>query len=299
MTVDIARRVRGLTWFALLGGFSLVALYVVFVRTPIGQRWDDRALLGGEVIGLAQRRFLTLLLHEIRISTIALAIILLLVIGLLRRRLGTALLAVAAFGSSIVAAEILKLTLPRNDLTPELNAYVDNGNIDTYPSGHATIAMGFALALIMVSSPRARLPVAAFAMAWASGVSVAALAAGWHRPSDLAGGMALAVLFVAAAAALATRHLGRIEAPVPTMRWLAPIGGGVFVLVMAACLLWISRGDTANVDIGGAIPAFVAAEIAIALLGIAIVGLFSYALRGVSFDQAKDPARRAAQPIAS
>lgn len=285
VTDGLSGRVRGLAWCAAVGAVGLVALYLVFVRTPIGQRWDDRALLGGQVIGLDQRRFLTSVLHEIRVSTIILAIVLLIVIGLLRRRLAAALMATAAFGASIVSAEVLKRILPRNDLAPELNSYVDNGNIDTYPSGHATIAMGFALAVLIVSSPRARLPVSAFGMVWAASVSVAALAAGWHRPSDLAGGMALALAFVATAAAFATRRYGHLSAAAPSTRWAVPIGAGAFILVTAASLLWIARGDSANVTVGGALPAFIIAEIVLALLAIVVVGLFAHLLRGLSFDR--------------
>ena len=296
MTGTLAPRARAYAWLSVLAGLVLVGCYAVLVRTPIGQRWDDRSLLGGQIASLSARQQLTSYLHEIRISTIVLAIVVLLVIGLLRRRLATALIAVLAVGGAVISAEILKRVLPRRDLAPELNSYIDNGNIETYPSGHATIAMSFALAVLVVSSPRARSYVVPFAMLWAVGVPMAALAAGWHRPSDLIGGMALAMLFLAAATAIITYRYAQIHNTPLTVRWLFVSGLMALVIAMAALLLWFTRGDTASVQVGGAIPAFVFGEIAIAITALAAVGLFAFLLRDLSFDQhtgSPDPRRRA------
>ena len=282
---DIRPRLHGLIALTISGGIGLVGLYIVFVRLPIGQRWDDRALLGGLLASDEARRVLTSALHGIRISTLILMVALLIVIGLIRHRIATAILVAMAFGASIASAEVLKFVLPRRDLAPELNAYVDNGNIDTYPSGHATIAMAFALALIVVSSPRYRTAVAAFGMVWAATVPMMALAAGWHRPSDVLGGMALALMWLGGATALSVSRFGSVGRAPDSSRLTAWIGVGALVMCAVGLGAWISLGTASNVPVGGGFAAFVIAEIAIALAAVATVGGFAYLVRGVTFDR--------------
>lgn len=284
---DVAARVRGLAVLSVSAGIAVIGLYVVFVRLPIGQRWDDRALLGGLLASEEARKALTAALHGIRISTLILMVAVILVIGLARRRLLVALVATAAFAGAIVSAEVLKRVLPRRDLAPELNAYVDKGNIDTFPSGHSTIAMGFALALILVTSPRYRAPVAFFAMVWAAAVPMATLAAGWHRPSDVLGGMALALAFVSGAAAVLTHLDGRVGPTPSSMRSLPVTGVAVIAVCVAVLLLWIGTGDPSAIPIGGGFAAFTLAEVAIALVAVVSLGVYARSLRGLSFDRAQ------------
>ena len=99
---DVAARVRGLAVLSVSAGIAVIGLYVVFVRLPIGQRWDDRALLGGLRASEEARKALTAALHGIRISTLILMVAVILVIGLARRRLLVALVATAAFAGAIV-----------------------------------------------------------------------------------------------------------------------------------------------------------------------------------------------------
>lgn len=273
----IAGRGRALSTLAAAGGAGVVGLYLVFVRTPIGQRWDDRALLGGQLASLDSRQALTAALHGVRISTIVLMIVLLLVIGLVRKRLVTAVTMAAAFGFSILSAEVLKQVLPRRDLAPELNAYVDNGNIDTYPSGHSTIAMAFALGLLVVASPRYRSAVATFGMLWAAAIPMAALAAGWHRPSDVLGGMALALMWLAAAGAIVVMRYPDSASSV-SPRHLAAIAGVILAGCTGALGLWIWWGDPSQVPVGGGFIAFTVAALGIALTAVAIVGMYAAAL---------------------
>ena len=212
MNASLESRTRAFAWLACASALAALCLYVVFIRTPHGQRWDDRAYLGSLLASLEARQRVTSILHEISISTLVFMVILLLVIGLLRKRLATGILTAIAFGGAVLSAEVLKRVLHRPDLASDMNSLVNETNIDTYPSGHATIAISFALGLLIVSSLRARLAVAALGMLWAAWISMAALVAGWHRPSDIAGGIALGTCWMAGAAALATRRRGRLGA---------------------------------------------------------------------------------------
>lgn len=259
------------------GAIGFIALYVIFVRSPIGQRWDDRALLGGQLATLEARQALTAALHGIRISTIILMIGLIVLIGMVRKHVPAALTTVVALGGAIVSAEVLKRVLPRRDLAPELNAYVDNGNIDTYPSGHSTIAMAFALGLLVVASPRYRSAVATFGMLWAAAIPMAALAAGWHRPSDVLGGMALALMWLAAAGAIVVMRYPDSASSV-SPRHLAAIAGVILAGCTGALGLWIWWGDPSQVPVGGGFIAFTVAALGIALTAVAIVGMYAAAL---------------------
>jgi membrane-associated phospholipid phosphatase len=280
---DLSPRVRALTWLAVAGGVGLLGFYLVFVWVPLGQRWDDRALLGGQLASLEHRQLLTSALHGIRISTIGLMVVLLLVIGLVRRQLPTAIIVIVAFGGAVLSAEVLKLTLPRRDLAPELNAYVDNGNIDTYPSGHATIAMGFALALVIIASPRYRPAAAAFGMLWAAAISMAALAAGWHRPSDVLGGMSLALMWLAAAGAITVARYGHLHPSGKPARDAIPIAAAALLICAAALGAWIWWGDPSSVPVAGGYLAFVIAQAGVACVAVAIVTVWAAALRRVDF----------------
>jgi membrane-associated phospholipid phosphatase len=78
----------------------------------------------------------------------------------------------------------------------------------SWPSGHSTAAMSFALALVVVSPARARPVIAALGAAFAVVVGYSLLAAGKHYPSDVLGGFLVAATWslVAVATLLATER---------------------------------------------------------------------------------------------
>ena len=57
----------------------------------------------------------------------------------------------------------------------------------TFPSGHSTVAMSLALALVLVVPARLRVPVGLAGIAYAVLVGAATLTGAWHRPSDVLG----------------------------------------------------------------------------------------------------------------
>jgi membrane-associated phospholipid phosphatase len=114
---------------------------------------------------------------------------------------------VAAYGGAILGAlaiaETLKQTLAARPGVPGKLAL-------GYPSGHTTVAIATALALVLVGPARRwTLPAAAgLATLVAEGVIID----GWHLPSDAAGGTCLAAAWVALAHALdPVATLGRFE----------------------------------------------------------------------------------------
>ena len=196
---------------------ALVGLYLVFVRTSEGQRIDAAAIDGRRFAPARAERAADTLLGTIDTSTLALALVAIIGVALLRRRPAAALVAATTIAGAVVTTEILKsYVLPRPDLLGGV-AY-DN----SFPSGHATIALAVGLAAVLVATPRARRRIALAAVLYAGAVGAATVALGWHRPSDVLGADLVATGWASACAALATAK---------GLRWTAGAGarpGAVF-----------------------------------------------------------------------
>lgn len=196
---DVARRASGGVVVCVA---ALIFGYWLFVQTRTGQQIDDLAYDGRLALGSRYERLDDFLLDAISVVVVAVAALLLVAIGIVRGCRWRGLLAAGAFGGAIVGAELLKHLLTRPVL------FLDPGIADsllsreTYPSGHTTISTSFVLAALLVCPSRWRpwsaLAAGAVSATYATGV----LFAGWHRPSDALGGLALsgAVLGCAAAA---------------------------------------------------------------------------------------------------
>ena len=134
-------------------------------------------------------------------------VLVLMAVGFACGRGRQAIAAAALVGVAVVSAEILKVLLAhgrpaRRPMHPV--------NAAAFPSGHATTATAVALAAVLVSPPRFRIPVALAAAAYAVGVCMSVLVVGWHFPSDVFGGMLVASFyFCLAVAALRVVRAGR------------------------------------------------------------------------------------------
>jgi len=196
----------------LVGAF--VVTYWVAVRTATGQRWENAALAGRagaspEALQTAQDR-----LDQFTVTMLAASIVVLVVIGLVRRRVLLGLAAAGVVVGSLALAEVLKrVVLTRPALVTAPGDITDN----SFPSGHTTIAMALMVAAVLVV-PYALRPLTALVVAaWGVGVSGYTVTAGWHRVSDTIGADLL-VLGVACGAALVLDRLGRSTDAVPTDR---------------------------------------------------------------------------------
>lgn len=197
-SLSTARPLRPLPLAALAFAcaLALVAAYVVFVRTHAGQRVDEAAL-SGRLASAHARDAADQLLTTISVGSLALALVLLVGQALLRRRVAQAVVAVAVVLGSVLVSEILKhLVLPRPELVPTAIPH------NSFPSGHTTTAFAVGIAAALVAPPRWRRAVAAGALLYGTAIGVATIAAGWHRPSDVAGAL-LVVTGWAAAVVLA------------------------------------------------------------------------------------------------
>jgi hypothetical protein len=173
------------------------AVYLVFVHTYHGQRVDDEAL-AGRAIAERGSDAAAQLLNTISVGSLVLAVALLIAQGLLRNRPDLSVVAAAVIGCSVLSAELLKhVLLTRPDLAAgPLPA-------PSYPSGHTAVAFSVGVAATLCVPVHLRRRTAFIAVAYASAIGIATVAAGWHRPSDAAGAMLLVTMFAAVIGAVA------------------------------------------------------------------------------------------------
>lgn len=266
-----------------LGGLALVLLgltYLVMVRTDFGQTFGDSAYLGRLVESKSARETARGILNVITGATIVLMLVVLVVIGLLRRQILVASVAGGCFFAAIVAAEVLKRVLPRPEISV-LEASTKFEGFNTFPSGHATIATGFAIALLFVSSPRWRPTVALAGALWVSLVCSGTLAAGWHRPSDAVGGVALAtgVMGIGGGFLVSRRFVSTRVTRAAGVIW--PGAAIVYLLASASLLASITHFSAQTERPGFLSWAFPLASLAIDAVAICAVCFVAWLMRGV------------------
>ncbi|WP_198041525.1 phosphatase PAP2 family protein [Micromonospora chokoriensis] len=261
---------------ALFGLFALALTAAVFVRTYTGQ-WLDGVLLpraerGG---GYEQQTVLvgpakTVLATFGSPTLIATLLGAVLLVGVLRRRLVAGIVAVGMVVCVALVAGALKSALPRPDLQIESST-----THNSFPSGHVAAATALLLAFMLVLPGWARRWLAVPGAAGVSVIASATMIAGWHRFSDVLGGVLLGVtLFCLAAAALTAWPTDRDAAGRSDggRLWhrLAEAGFGLAVLLWA--LVVVVPGLVASVQ-RGLLIAIVAAGALTMFLVCAVVFL--------------------------
>ncbi|WP_022885630.1 phosphatase PAP2 family protein [Glaciibacter superstes] len=165
---------------ALAAAVVLALLYVFFVRTQIGQTVDQLAYDGADFGWRSVTPFTRRLLDALPMISGVVGGLLTVVIAVVRRNWLTLLVALCAAVAAAATTQILKyVVFDRPDLGVE--GFADS----SFPSGHTTVAAASALAVFLVSSPRARPAVAGWGAAFTVLAGVSTLANQWHRPSDV------------------------------------------------------------------------------------------------------------------
>ena len=156
-TVTESPEKRRLFIAAVLSGLAVVVLYWVAVHTEVGQRLDNHIFESRKAEPLAVRKDATRLLHTISYTTLPMlaGVVTLLAwsVGGWRRALGAGV----AISGAVLTSELLKHGLPRPGLI-DIDLFHLTHN--SFPSGHATIAMSLGLARISAVPARIR-PLAA------------------------------------------------------------------------------------------------------------------------------------------
>jgi membrane-associated phospholipid phosphatase len=276
-------RVLWLWGLAIVCAGGLVVTYLAFVRTVGGQRLDQGAFEGRALANGRAREAADQLLTTISVTTLALAIGVLVVQAFVRRRVALSIVAAVVIVGAVLTTEVLKHhLLERPDLL--LRSIYHN----SFPSGHATVAFAVGIAATLVVPPALRRWVAGLAVLYGAAIGVAVVAVGWHRPSDVVGAYLIVIAWAAAAVAVAatidddaflpTRH------PWPeddvSWRYLAvgiglPLAGFVTAMVIA----FASDGGRIGWTIVDA--AFITACAALAGLAAILMAALLAALRTV------------------
>jgi membrane-associated phospholipid phosphatase len=188
---------------------SGLLVYVVFVRTAAGQRWENAVWAGrAQDESLAAMHRADGVLDQITVMSLGGAVAVLVLIGAVRRCYAVTAVAVSVVGASVVLGEMLKrLVLRRPDLVGAPVRLLDN----SFPSGHTAIAMSVVFGLALVVPYRLRAAAVGVGAVWAAFVGAYTVAAGWHRPSDVIGADLL-VLTVACGFTAMLARTGRVRA---------------------------------------------------------------------------------------
>ena len=269
---------------AVVAPVLLVLTYLFFVRTEIGQNFDDIAFDGRAVEDPEVTRIANELLHTVTRSTLIILTGAIVLFALARRRMLLAVAAGAAITASVVTTEVLKHFLDR----PQLDD-VAGIAFNSFPSGHATIGMSLSLGIVMVAPRRWRWVAMLVAAALAIGFGVGVLATGWHRPSDTIGAYLVCTTWFSVATALLLRwrgpghidDLGEVEERLTTP---AALAAGALLGFAALVGLVLSFREEGLRTVEYAADYLAAGAVVIALAVVLVVG-YHQLLRTVSLDQ--------------
>jgi hypothetical protein len=215
---------------------ACAALYAVAVRTGLGQRIDDSTL-----DGFLEQARLHPFYRDVGLpplgataATIAVGVLVVVAVGVVRRRWTEVLGALVSAGLAIGATEVLGEALTRPTLDPSV--FGASGN--TFPSGHAAIPIALVLAVTSVAPPGARPWVVRIGGSWVALVGAAIQSMYFHRPSDVLGAALLTC-----SCALVVGHLVGRCAP-PSGRPVPIAGAPVLVPAAVVAVLAATRTDS-------------------------------------------------------
>ena len=263
---------------ALLLGALLAAGYFFFVGSSVGQCWDNQGYAGRPVAGPDVRIFDADILQEVTKRSLLVAFAAILLLSFVFRCPVVGGVAVLAAAAAVFGAEFLKHTLPRALLSPPIGSVPGYFSSDTYPSGHTTVGMSLALAIVMVSGPRIRAWTAVAAGVMGTSYATAVLFIGWHRPSDALGGIAWSGFCFAVAAGFLVLFRGHhsLTPHVSKATWLS----GLLGLLMISGLFAIPFFQAGYA--GSGMP-FFSMTACILAAGFAMPAWFAFALREISW----------------
>lgn len=283
---------RRLVAFALLAGVALVAVYFITIQTAWGQGIDDRGLAGADqtpshVAGMFWR-----VLDTITASSLVLVLVGVLSFALVRRRAAVAVAVVVLVVGANVTTQVLKRALPR----PMLSGLDPLG--PSWPSGHTTVAMSLALAVLLVVPPSARPLTAVAVQSYALVVGVAVIGVSWHRPGDAVGAylvsaMWAAIVSVPLVSGAARPPVGRARRRLGSVARLTgwTILGAILALLTAVLVIWLAdlavnhRGFAAD-DLRAF---YKSSAVAVVLVGVAVTTCLAFLLRDVDLGRPTAP----------
>lgn len=219
---------RRAAWFLIFWTVVGAASYVLGVRFALGQRAEESVLEAAQFTTDPPPP-----LNLVSIPTVVIALVIVGIIAWVSHGFKRAVVVTTVPALAILASQLLKLRLLTRPELFELDA------VNTFPSGHMTVFAAITAALVWAVPSRLRAFVSLLGAALVALVGWQLLAYGWHRPSDVYGGVALAmVAFAFAALMRPATSRGTAVLGASTSVGLAIIG---WVMVGAAVVLvWIA-----------------------------------------------------------
>ena len=298
---DLARnRIARLMVLAVLCLTLLAVLYVVAVHTSLGQRIDDAAV-DGRTLRPSVLQATDRVLNTISVASLGLGGVAIMLVARMRSRPHLALAAAVVIGGANVTTQILKTgILDRPDLVGRRDPL---GVLNTFPSGHSTVAMSLAVAFVLVVPSRARVLAAFGGLVYATLVGAGTVTAGWHRPSDAIGAYLIVMAWAAVSVAVLIDREGAGTDPdrAPWLVARAPslspflVGTGVGALGGALVGVAVTLVATREHELQAVrlSAAYAASIVAIAACALVLMVVLLSILRGVVLDPPGDVSRAA------
>src|SRR5690606_22336972 len=175
-------RTAVLVAFVVAQAVAVIVMHRAFVLTLTG-RYVETVSLTGARIGFSHiEGIVHAVLGVVSVASVLLAILLVGVVALLRRRFVLAAAGTVMIVGANVTTQLLKrFVLDRPDVASSVPDAA-GGLHNTLPSGHTTVALSVAIAVVLVVPARLRGLVALAAAAYGALTGVATLSAQWHRP---------------------------------------------------------------------------------------------------------------------
>ncbi|WP_331281147.1 phosphatase PAP2 family protein [Rhodococcus sp. UNC363MFTsu5.1] len=162
---------------AAMSAIALMVVHSVFVTTEGGQLVDQQVMRAANAAPDSWHEAGFALLGAVNAPFIAAAIGAIVLIGLIRRRPRSIVVALAVIAGANLTTQVVKQLLDR--------PYLGWGAHNTLPSGHVTVITSLAVGLAMVLTPGSRSAAAALTCAAAAAAGSAVMICQWHRPSDV------------------------------------------------------------------------------------------------------------------
>jgi membrane-associated phospholipid phosphatase len=185
---------------ALIASGGVVAFRLLGTRSRRGRLFDVSAVRDGlsQLTSPRAEHATSALLGTISVTSLAVVGAGLILYALLQRRIDVAVACALLLLGAPATSEFLKHWLkPRTGVPTRMD--------QSFPSGHATIALSVGLALTFAAPASARALTAGLAAVYAAAIGVTLVGTGWHYPSDVAGGFCVATAWAAAAALIVKR----------------------------------------------------------------------------------------------
>jgi membrane-associated phospholipid phosphatase len=230
-----------------LYGFAFIVIYLAAVLTGVGQRLDAISLATLEVLRMDPLTDLFALRSWIPIALIV-AVGVLVVVALARRRRAAAFRAVCVVGLTYVVSQVLK-----DDLLgrPDLGDFSYDYN--TYPSGHVAVSLAAAVAICWLL-PRASGRALAIGLGGVTMcVALFSVLSFAHRASDVVGGALLAGMVGALTNAVPSARGRGGERGVLWAPAMVAAGGAAVMSSAAALLPWTTADAVVTVLVEAAV----------------------------------------------